>query len=362
MEKQNRLALFIEAIQTANVDLAAIGPTANMRYLLDFAPHPDERLCLLLLSRSEARIVVPSLNAEELAAHTDLDLFRWTDAEGPLAALNQALKEIPSINKLAIDGGMRADFLLPILTAAGPQETIPVEGLLAPIRARKSAAEINALAQAAAQADRAMQAAIQACKPGVTEIEVAWAAEAAFRQEGAERVNFALVASGPNGAYPHHHSGQRQLREGDAIIIDIGASLNGYQSDLTRMVFLGDPPEEISRAYTAVMEANERGRAAVKPGVAAQEIDRVTRSTLEKAGYGEFFVHRTGHGIGMEVHEPPWIMAGNKQLLEAGMTFSVEPGVYIPGQFGIRIEDIVVVTETGCRTLTNSSHTLVVKR
>jgi len=362
MEMQNRLALLTKTMQAANADLAAIGPTANMRYLLDYAPHPDERLCLLLLSRHAARIVVPSLNAEEMAAHTDIELYRWTDAEGPQEALNQAMIGMSPVKKLAFDGEMRADFLAPVLAAAEPQETIPVERLLAPIRARKSATEIEALAVASAQADRAMQAAVQACLPGVTEMDVAWAAEIAFRLDGAEQVTFTLVASGPNGAYPHHHSSRRQLRYGDAIIIDIGASLNGYHSDITRMVFLGDPPEEILRTYEAVLEANERGRAAIRPGVAIQEIDRITRGTLENAGYGKYFIHRTGHGIGVEVHEPPWIMAGNEQLLEPGMAFSVEPGVYIPGKFGIRIEDIVVVTETGCHTLTSSSHQLVVKR
>lgn len=361
MEIQNRLTRLKKAMHVANVDLVVIGPTANMNYLLNYAPHPDERLCLLLVSRGGARIVVPTLNAEEMTVHSSLELYRWMDAEGPQEALNLALKGILPVKKLAFDGGMRADFLTPILAAAEPHETIPVEALLAPIRACKSADEIEALAQAAAQADRAMQAAVRACQPGASEMDVAWAAETAFRLDGAEQVTFTLVASGLNGAYPHHNSSKCQLRDGDAIVIDIGASLNGYQSDITRMVFLGNPPEEILRAYAAVLEANERGRAAVRPGVAAQEIDRITRGTLENAGYGGYFTHRTGHGLGMEVHEPPWIMAGNEQLLEPGMVFSVEPGVYIPGQFGIRIEDIVVVTETGCRTLTGFSRQLVVK-
>jgi Xaa-Pro aminopeptidase len=362
MEMQHRLTQLIKAMQAANVDLVAIGPTANMRYLLNYAPHSDERLCLLLVSRRGACIVIPSLNAEEMAAHTNIELVRWTDAEGPQEALKQALMEISPLKKLAFDGGMRADFLLHMMAVTEPQETITVEALLVPIRARKSYDEIEAVAQAAAQADRAMQAAIQACQPGATEMDVAWAAETAFRRDGAEQVSFTLVASGTNGAYPHHNSSKRQLQDGDAIIIDIAASLNGYSSDITRMVFLGNPPEQILRAYAAVLEANERGRAAIKPGVAAQEIDQITRGSLENAGYGDYFIHRTGHGLGVEVHEPPWIMAGNEQLLEPGMVFSVEPGVYIPGQFGIRIEDIVVVTESGCRTLTGFSHQLVIKR
>jgi Xaa-Pro aminopeptidase len=348
-------------MQSAAVDLIAVGPTANMRYLAGFVPHPDERLCLLLISPGATRAVVPKLNAEEWAAHIDLPLHTWADDEGPGEALEAALSGLPNVDKLAIDGTMRADFLLPLAAATQPGETIPAEALIAPLRARKSAEEIEAVARAAAQADRAMAAAVDACRPGVPETQVAWAAEEAFRLDGAEEVCFTLVASGPNGAYPHHHSGERLLAEGDAIILDIGASLDGYKSDITRVVFLGQPPAEIVEAYDAVLESNTQGRAAVGPGVTAQEVDRAARSTLEARGYGEYFIHRTGHGLGLEVHEAPYIMAGNEQRLETGMVFSVEPGVYFPGQFGIRIEDIVAVTESGVRTFTGFDHQLVVK-
>jgi Xaa-Pro aminopeptidase len=305
---------------------------------------------------------VPSLNAEQTAAHTEgVELVTWEDADGPQRALQEALLSLSETHFLAVDGAMRADFLLHLQEAATPEETQPAGPLLAPLRQCKSAEEIEALIQAAAQADRAMQAAIDSCRPGITETEIAWAAEEAFRLDGAEEVCFTLVASGPNGAFPHHHSSNRVLQDGDAIVIDIGASLAGYKSDITRMVFLGEPPAEFLNAYQAVMEANERARAAIRPGISAQEIDRVARDTLEAAGYAEYFVHRTGHGLGLEVHEPPWIMAGNEHILEEGMTFSVEPGVYIPGRFGVRVEDIVVVTESGARTLTGFDHQLVIK-
>ncbi len=360
-DHKNRLTQLQAAMQAARVDLVAIGPTANMRYLLGYVPHPDERLCLLLVSANAANIVVPTLNAEGVAAHTDLPLHRWPDAEGPETALKNALGQLSTANKLAIDGTMRADFLLPLLAATSPQATTTVEPLLAPLRARKSPAEVEALARAAAQADRAMQAAIDACRPGVTEAEVAWIAEEAFRKDGAEQVPFTLIASGPNGAHPHHHSGPRRLQAGEAVVLDMGASLDGYLSDITRMVFLGEPPAEFLKAYDAVLAANERGRAAVKPGATAHEIDHAARSTLAAAGYGDYFIHRTGHGVGLEIHEPPYIMAGNDQLLAEGMVFSVEPGVYLPGKFGIRIEDIVTVTASGVHTLTGFDHTLVVK-
>lgn len=360
-DHKNRLTQLQAAMQAAQVDLVAIGPTANMRYLLGYVPHPDERLCLLLVSADTANIVVPTLNAEGVAAHTDLPLHRWPDAEGPEVALKNALGQLSAAKKLAIDGTMRADFLLPLLAATSPQATATVEPLLAPLRARKSPAEVEALARAATQADRAMQAAIDACRPGVTEAEVAWIAEEAFRKDGAEQVPFTLIASGPNGAHPHHHSGPRRLQAGEAVVLDMGASLDGYLSDITRMLFLGEPPAEFLKAYDAVLAANERGRASVKPGATAHEVDHAARSALAAAGYGDYFIHRTGHGVGLEIHEPPYIMAGNDQLLAEGMVFSVEPGIYLPGQFGIRIEDIVAVTATGVRTLTGFDHQLVVK-
>jgi Xaa-Pro aminopeptidase len=206
-----------------------------------------------------------------------------------------------------------------------------------------------------------MQIAVDACQPGVSESQVAWATEAAFRMDGAQEVCFTLVAAGPNGAYPHHHSSQRLLEKGDAIIMDIGASLDGYKSDITRVVFLGDPPDEFLRAYQAVLQANTHGRAAVKPGIAAQQVDHAARSSLETQGYGEYFIHRTGHGLGLEVHEAPYITAANEQLLEPGMVLTIEPGVYLPGRFGVRIEDVLVVTEIGARNLTGFDHQLVVK-
>jgi len=361
MPGEERLKALQARMREQSVDLVAIGPTTNMRYLLGFAPHADERLCLLLIGQETVRLVVPALNREEMAAHTSVELIAWADAEGPRQALQQALAVFPRLRALAVDGAMRADFLLHLQAVAAPEMLVAADTLIAPLRQRKSPEEIEALARAAAQADRAMQAAIEACRPGVSELEVAWAAEAAFRQDGAEAVDFAIVASGPNGAYPHHHSGQRRLQPGDAVIIDIGATLDGYKSDITRMVHLGEPSPAFLRAYEAVYQANQRAMAAVRPGVAAGEIDRVARSTLEAAGYGPYFVHRTGHGLGLDGHEPPWIMAGSPTVLEEGMVFSIEPGVYLVGQFGVRLEDIVVVTASGVRNLTGFDHALVVK-
>lgn len=363
IELEQRMSILRDAMANSHVDIVAVAPGDMMRYLAGYATYPDERVCLLLISMHKAVVVAPALNAEEWQTHTALPLYIWADEESPRAALLAALSSLEAshVRRLAVDGEMRADFLLYLLEATGGPDIITLSALGAPLRLRKSSSEIELLQAAAAQADRAMQAAVEACQPGVTEAQVAWMAEQAFRMDGADYVCFTLVASGPNSAFPHHRSGQRVLQHGDAIIIDIGASLNNYKSDITRVVYLGEPPLAFLRTYDAVLRANEQARAAIEPGVPAASIDRAARAVLEAAGCAGRFIHRTGHGLGLSVHEPPWIMAGNEQLLEEGMVFSIEPGVYFPGQFGIRIEDIVVVTASGARTLTGFDRRLIVK-
>ncbi|GAB4471204.1 MAG: Xaa-Pro peptidase family protein [Anaerolineales bacterium] len=360
--------VFLERIENlkvqmaeAGLDLVAITTAPNLRYFSGFVPHLDERFNALLVGQGQVVWVAPELNREQIEAHVKFPLIAWRDEEGPQQAIHQALQTLGHPRSLGMDGAGRADILLRLQEIAQPQRSQSADAMIALLRQVKSADEIEKLALAAAQADRAMQAAIQACRPGVSEREVAWVIEAFFRQDGAEQVDFTLVASGPNGAFPHHHYSERVLQEGDAIIIDIGATLNGYKSDITRMVYLGEPSTEFLRAYEAVNQANLAARAHVKAGVSAQEVDRAARTTLKGYGLAEFFIHRTGHGIGLDIHEPPWIMEGNEMPLQTGMTFSIEPGVYLVGKYGIRIEDIVAVTDQGVRVLSQTPHDLVVK-
>jgi Xaa-Pro aminopeptidase len=349
---------------SSQTDLIAIAPTPNMTYLLGFAPKYDERLCLLLVTPQDLRFVVPHLNAGQVETHTGLTAIRWTDDVGYGGALAQALDELglEPQRVLAADDTMHASDLIALQNAAQPARTIAGDALMSRLRMLKSPLEIERLARAAAQADRAMLAGVAACQPGVTERAVADAIVAYFMEDGAHHVDFTIVGSGPNGAFPHHHSSDRKLEVGDTIIIDIGATLDGYKSDITRIVQLGEPSNEVKRAYELVREANARGRAAVRPGVRAQEVDRATRAPILAAGMGDYFFHRTGHGLGIEEHEPPWISAVSETILEPGMVFSVEPGMYFEGKFGIRIEDIVVVTPDGTRCLTGLDHELFVKR
>jgi len=362
-EHTARVERLQEEMTTAGVDLVAIAPTSNMRYLLGFSPLADERFCAVLVTPRESRLVVPDLNAEQIETRTGVEGIRWTDEEGPEDALAKGLGElhVEGPDLLAVDAEMRADALLLLQKVAGPERSITATDLMSTLRTIKSEHEIEALARAAEQADRAMLAGVAACRPGATERGVAQTIARSFREDGADTVEFTLVASGPHGAFPHHEAGDRRLEVGDTIVIDIGASLDGYKSDITRMVHLGEPSADVRAVYETVLKANRRGRAAATAGARACDVDRAARSVIEEAGYGPYFVHRTGHGLGMDVHEAPWISADTTTVLEPGMVFSVEPGIYLPGRFGVRIEDIVAVTDGECRCLTGLDRDLIVK-
>jgi Xaa-Pro dipeptidase len=191
----------------------------------------------------------------------------------------------------------------------------------------------------------------------VAESDVAAVAAAEFRAAGADDVLFTIVASGPNGASPHHHTGKRILEDGDVVVIDIGGRLDGYCSDITRVAFVGEPAPESVEVCKVVEAAVEAAMAAARPGAMAGDVDRAARSVIESAGYGAYFVHRTGHGLGISVHEPPWIMGGSEDVLRPGMVFSIEPGIYLPGRFGVRLEEIVFTTADGCERLSNLTRT-----
>lgn len=361
-EHGSRLEQLQQRMKNTGVDLTAIAPTSNMRYLLGFAPMADERLCLLLVTPGGKRLIVPELNADQVESHTGLEAIRWADDTGPNLALTQALNELHANRpaNLAVDGAMRADGLLLLQGVARPQSCASAVEVMTELRVTKAQDEIDALIRAADQADRAMMVGIDTCEPGVTEREVAQRIKHYFRDDGAEKPH-AIVASGPHSAFPHHEAGSRQLQQGDTIVIDIVARLAGYCSDITRMVHLGEPPALLREVYDVVLEANRRAREAAFAGARACDVDCAARSVIERAGYGPQFTHRTGHGLGMDLHEPPWISATNTQVLRPGMVFSVEPGVYLPGRFGVRIEDIVVVTDGACRCLTGLDRELIVK-
>jgi Xaa-Pro aminopeptidase len=242
---------------------------------------------------------------------------------------------------------LRADHLLLLQDLLPDARFTLASSLLAPLRMRKDPDEVEALRRSAAAADAGVLAAIRACRPGVSEREVAEAAGEAMRRAGAEEVLFTLVASGPNSAFPHHRSSDRALQPGEPVLLDLGGRMGGYCSDITRMAFLGPPPENCREVQRIVEEAVQAALETIRPGVPAAEVDRAARRVITEVGYGDRFVHRTGHGLGLSPHEPPSVTEANPMPLEEGMVFTVEPGIYLPGAFGVRLEEAVVVRPHG---------------
>ena len=350
-----RLAALREKMQAADTGLVALGPGSHMDWLLGFHPHPDERPCLILVGPEKECFLIPALNAEGSRELTDIEFFQWADEIGPEQALAAALAAIDATapGKVALDETMRADFALLLLDAL-PADTARAftPETLGALRMRKDSDEYKKMKMNAGIADRAMQAAFSAIKPGMTENEAAAAIRAHFSSEGATP-QFWIVGSGGNGAFPHHSAGERKIQEGDAIVIDIGGRKQGFPSDITRMAVVGRPPEGYGQIHTIVERAVQAALKAARPGALARDVDAAARKVITDAGYGEYFVHRTGHGMGIGGHEPPYITATSDTVLAEGMVFSIEPGIYIPGRFGLRLEDIVILREDGPEILSS---------
>ncbi len=343
-----RLAALRKHMADTGTDLVALGPGPHIDWLLGFHPHPDERPCLLLIGFEKEAFLMPTLNAEGSREHTDIEFHEWADADGPLEALNSALvaTRTDRAQSVAIDETMRADFALLLLDNLPNARRCFTGGTIGALRMRKDETEYALLRENAKINDRAMQAAFAAIKPGMSETELGDVIRAAHTADGA-RTEFCIVGSGKNGAFPHHQTGDRKFENGDAVVIDIGARSKGFPSDMTRMAVVGHTPDGYLEVHEIVDQAVRAALAAARPGARAKDIDAAARDVITDAGYGEYFVHRTGHGLGVEVHEPPYITATSETVLEEGMVFSIEPGIYLPGRFGIRLEEIVILRANG---------------
>jgi Xaa-Pro aminopeptidase len=307
----------------------------------------------LLVSRLESFGVPPVEGVEVLP---------YGETEDGVALLAEALHQSVPI-KCAISDAAWASTLLKLQEVFRDSTFVLASPLLRVLRMRKSPREIELIRQAGLRADRAFEELVRLRFSGRTEREIGSELGDILRNTGLASTSWGpIVASGPNGASPHHLTGERVIREGDAVVLDFGGALEGYQADISRTVHVGSPSDEFTRTYEVVKAAQQAGVDAVRPGLAAESVDRETRSVIEKAGYGEYFVHRTGHGLGLEAHEEPYIVAGNPLMLEASMVFSIEPGVYLPGEFGVRIEDIVAVTSQGAERMNNATRDLQIVR
>jgi Xaa-Pro aminopeptidase len=359
----NRLKALRQRMIETGTGLVAIAPGSHMEWVLGFHPHPDERPCLLLIGSETEAFLMPALNAGGSREFTDIAFYNWADEEGPAETLRQVLSavggEAPGL--VALDETMRADFALPLLDAlpADTRHNFTLSTIGA-LRMRKDSVEYAKLKMNADIADRAMQAAFSAVRPGMTEKELAADIRAHFSSEGASP-QFWIVGAGGNGAFPHHSASDRVIQEGDAVVIDIGGHKQGFPSDITRMAVVGMQPEGYGEIHAIVEKAVQAALRVARPGVVARDVDAAARKVITDAGYGEYFVHRTGHGMGIDGHEPPYITATSDTVLEEGMVFSIEPGIYLPGRFGIRLEDIVFMRVDGPEILSSlprSVHTV----
>jgi Xaa-Pro aminopeptidase len=357
-----RLGEAAEAARRAGLGALLLTPGPDLRYLTGYDTHPSERLtCLVVPARGEAFLVLPRMELGSAQASPagamGLELVTWDETEDPYAV---AARRLGGVASVGLAGQMWAAMVLRFRDALPGARQALASAALRPLRMRKTPAEIGALAEAGAAIDRVHGRVPGWLRPGRTEREVAADIASAIAAEGHARIDFVIVGSGPNAAKPHHEPSGRVLAPGDAVVVDIGGTMpSGYCSDSTRTYAVGSPPAGLARYYDVLQGAQEAACASVRPGIAAEAVDAVARDAITAAGYGAYFTHRTGHGIGLETHEDPYIVAGNTGALEPGMAFSVEPGIY-PGPHGARIEDIVVCTPTGHERLNKTGRDLIV--
>ncbi len=354
-----RIARAREAMAVAGVDIMVLSVGADLPYLIGYEAMPSERLTMAVFpATGTPRLLVPELEAPRVAVDPEVCRVQpWGERERPVDLIAAMLAGASTV---AIGDHTWARFLLALQEGASSLRFVPASTITAPLRLVKDHGEIALLTAAGAAADRVAARLAAERFSGRTERHLGRFVADALVEEGHDTAAFTIVASGPNGASPHHEPTDRVIELGDTVVIDFGGRIGGYCSDTTRTFSVGEPSTEVAAAYEALQRAQQTGVEAVRPGVTAESIDTATRRVLDDAGYGRWFIHRTGHGIGLEVHEDPYLVAGNHRPLEPGMAFSVEPGVYLPGRFGMRIEDIVVVTANGGRRLNESSRALVV--
>jgi Xaa-Pro aminopeptidase len=354
-----------QAAAGAETDALLIAPGSDLRYLIGAAGGSFERLTTLVLPAGDGvpALVVPRLEAPGYAhVPTDelgVEVVTWVDGEDPYHLVAGRLGRP---GRVAVSDNTAALHVLAFRAALGDAEQTLAGPVVRELRMRKDAAEIEALRRAGAAIDRVHARIAEWLRPGRTEAEVGADITAAIVEEGHAHADFVIVGSGPNGASPHHDVSDRVIEPGDVVVVDIGGPIpEGYNSDSTRTYAVGEPRDpDVAETYAVLQGAQRAAVEAARPGVSAQEVDAAARDLIAGAGFGEYFIHRTGHGIGLDVHEEPYIVDGNTLPLEPGMAFSVEPGIYQPGRWGARIEDIVVVTADGAESLNNQPHELVV--
>ncbi len=362
MQADHRARLREAASRLADAGGSAllVAPSPDLRYLIGYEPMPLERPTVLVIDAGgDVALIVPELErplAAAAPAADALEFMPWRDDEDPYALIASRVQGGGTVFVGERIWGSHVFALQRALPGAAWTSARPIVGAM---RACKDEAELDALHRAAAAADAALGDLLSEPLAGRTERAVAATLGELLVSRGHDTADFMIVASGPNAASPHHAPTERVIGDGNGVVIDFGGSVDGYFSDTTRTVVVGEPGERLRAVHGVVAEAQRVATEAVRPGVEIESVDRAARTLIDAAGFGDRFVHRTGHGIGLEVHEPPYATTGDRTVLEPGMTFSVEPGIYLEGELGVRIEDIVAVTDDGVESLNTTSRDLV---
>lgn len=344
----DRIAALAAALEKASVDAFFAWSPITMGYLHGLHESAHERFLALAISqKGEVRLIAPALTESQARRVGVEDVRPWKDGEDPLVHVRQLAKDWNLDSAIvAVDDEMPAKMLIEIQDVLPRTNFRPGGSIASSLMRRKSSEELDLLKRAGKIADDAWDAVLPTLKAGQTEVEVSKRLYAEMEARGG-KPTFAIVATGPNGAEPHHLSDDTPLKEGDVVILDFGCSLGGYQSDITRTIAIGNASEEAKKVYEIVLQGHNAGRKAIRAGVTAGSVDAAARQVIDDAGYGEAFFHRLGHGIGQRGHEEPYIIGGSDVELLPGDCFSVEPGIYLEGRFGVRIENIVSATEDG---------------
>jgi len=347
--------------QLAANEAVVLFPSVDMQYISGFTDEPMERHLFLFVTRQSPPVfVAPEMYRTEIQAESRVDDIRtYDDGEDPLVLLTEVIDELGiDGGRLYVDDRMWARFTQDLRAIAPDAAYELASSVLSDLRITKSDEELTALEEAGEVADAAMQDVrnLGERAVGMTEAELAAFIEERLGMHGGSGTSFApIVGSGPNGAKPHHRHSEREIRAGDPVVLDFGTRIDHYPSDQTRtVVFGGEPPAEFETVHEVVRDAQQAARETAAPGTPAEAVDTAAREIVAEAGYADQFVHRTGHGVGLDVHEAPYIVDGNERVLEPGMVFSIEPGVYLDEEFGVRVEDLIVVTEDGCRRLNHT--------
>jgi Xaa-Pro aminopeptidase len=362
-----RLSAVADAVRTKGLDVLLLTPGPDLRYVTGYDAKQLERLtCLAVPADNDPFLLVPQLELKAAQASPagalNLEILTWGETEHPFGMIRAAVGAPRSI---ALSDRMWALHVLQFRDVFPVAEQHLASAVLSPLRMRKSAAEVAALKDAGEAIDRVHANVPGWLRPGLTERQVGAKIAEAILAEGHVQVDFVIVGSGPNAASPHHEVSDRIIKDGDVVVVDIGGTMpSGYCSDCTRTYAVGHAPDDFTRYFEVLYNAQEAATTSVRPGVTAESVDRTAREIITDAGYGEWFIHRTGHGIGLESHEDPYIVEGNTIPLEPGMAFSIEPGIY-PGPHGARIEDIVICTDpattgAGYQRMNNAPRDLVI--